>query len=83
MKTIIGICIIQMIFYFVRSSQHLFDENNQFLRFYDDDTNHDVVLTEEGSKVGEALKPIRCFWLESNSLSVFDLKELRRPYYER
>jgi hypothetical protein len=83
MKTFLGIFIFQMIFYFVKSSQHQIDEYNHFLRFYEEENKNEVILTEESSNKGDALKPIRCFWLESNSLSVFDLKDLRRPYYDR
>jgi hypothetical protein len=83
MKSYLGIFIFQMIFYFVKSSQHPIEEYNNFLRGYVAENDTSVILKEESPNKREELKPIRCFWLESNSFSVFDLKNLKRPFNNR
>ena len=42
------------------------------------DEGHLRFLSGEGDSI-PVLPGIRCFWLEPNTLSVFDLKDLKRP----
>ena len=42
------------------------------------DEEHLRFLSGAGDSI-EVLPGIKCFWLEPNTLSVFDLKDLKRP----
>lgn len=83
MKSYLGIFIFQLISFFVKSAQAPVEEKENFLRFYEVENNTSVILKEEIQNKRADLKPIRCFWLESNSFSVFDLKNLKRPFNQR
>jgi hypothetical protein len=35
------------------------------------------------SNSDSSVQPIRCFWLETKNMTVFDLKNLKRPYLQK
>ncbi len=55
---------------------------NEFLEFLSD-TSIDFKGFTTDSNTTLQLAGIKCFWLEPNTLSVFDLKNLKRPFTQK
>ena len=55
---------------------------NQFLSVLNESSNFTSFIKDTGKSTRQ-LNIVKCFWLEPNTLSVFDLKNLRRPLAQK
>lgn len=55
---------------------------NQFLSYLDESIDF-TGFTIDTANSTKQLPGVKCFWLEPNTLSVFDLKNLKRPFAQR
>lgn len=88
MKTLFGIFIIQTFIYLVLSNDSFFSQDSdKFLTYFEHQTNdaepNSSFYLEESQEYGSEIKPIRCFWLETKSMNVFDLKDLKKPFNQK
>jgi hypothetical protein len=56
--------------------------SKEFLSFLDESIDF-TGFTIDSANNTKQLAGIRCFWLEPNTLSVFDLKNLKRPFAQK
>jgi len=85
MRTIFLILIVKLIFGVVYSNQIIAVEDSiRFLAVSNDSSAlNQTMYLDLTSSNRVSLKPIRCFWLEANSGTVFDLKNLQRPFNKK
>jgi len=84
----LGFILIQTIMFFVYSNEIMANQDSdKFLIYYEQESikaqSSPIYNLVESSKEGVEIKPIRCFWLETNSMNVFDLKDLKRPFNQK